>query len=126
MFYLIQNKKVKIKKIALTIAIVISIIALTYVDSEAKLKEIKKPPNLTARSAAIYCNTTDENVAEKNGDMRVNPYSITKLMTALVILENHNDLNDKVIISKEASEQEGSSMELIEGEEVSVLSLIHI
>lgn len=125
MFYLIQNKKVKIKKIALTIAIVISIIALTYVDSEAKLKEIKKPPNLTARSAAIYCNTTDENVAEKNGDMRVNPYSITKLMTALVILENHNDLNDKVIISKEASEQEGSSMELIEGEEVSVEELLY-
>lgn len=113
------------KKIIITIAMLISIIALPFIDAEAKLKEVNEKPDLTAKSAVIYCNTTEEKVAEKNGDVRVNPYSITKLMTALIILEEHQDLNDTVVISKKASEQEGSSMDLKEGEEVSVEELLY-
>lgn len=113
------------KKIIITIAMLISIIALPFIDAEAKLKEVNEKPDLTAKSAVIYCNTTEEKVAEKNGDERVNPYSITKLMTALIILEEHRDLNDTVVISKKASEQEGSSMDLKEGEEVSVEELLY-
>lgn len=113
------------KKIIITIAMLISIIALTFIDAEAKLKEVNEKPDFTAKSAVIYCNTTEEKVAEKNGDVRVNPYSITKLMTALIILEEHHDLNDTVVISKKASEQEGSSMDLKEGEEVSIEELLY-
>lgn len=113
------------KKIIITIAMLISIIALPFIDAEAKLKEVNEKPDLTAKSAVIYCNTTEEKVAEKNGDVRVNPYSITKLMTALIILEEHHDLNYTVVISKKASEQEGSSMDLKEGEEVSIEELLY-
>lgn len=94
-------------------------------DAEAKLKDINKSLDLTAESAVVYCNTTEETVAYKNGDLRVNPYSITKLMTALLIIENHSDLSETVTISKEASEQEGSSMDLQEGEEISVEELLY-
>lgn len=49
--------------------------------------------------------------------------SITKLVTAMVILDTHG-LEEKVIVSRAATEQEGSRMELRPGEEITVGSLM--
>lgn len=49
--------------------------------------------------------------------------SIGKLITAMVILDNHK-LDEKVIVSKNASSQEGSRMWLREGEEITVGNLL--
>lgn len=49
--------------------------------------------------------------------------SIEKLLTAMVILENHS-LKEKVIISKTAANQEGSTMGLQPGEEITVENLL--
>ncbi|MBI5413394.1 D-alanyl-D-alanine carboxypeptidase [Candidatus Peregrinibacteria bacterium] len=49
--------------------------------------------------------------------------SIAKLVTAMVILDNHN-VFEKVIVSKNAATQEGSSMFLRSGEEITVENLL--
>ena len=70
----------------------IFIMAIVFVNQSSYAKIIKNPEELelTAKSAAVYSNTTGELVASKNGDEKLSPYSITKLMTALIIAENHN------------------------------------
>lgn len=49
--------------------------------------------------------------------------SIAKLVTAMIILDNHK-LNEKIKISKNAATQEGSSMRLAPGEEITVENLL--
>lgn len=49
--------------------------------------------------------------------------SITKLVTAMVILDNHK-LDEKVKISRNASQQEGSRMWLASGEEITIEALL--
>lgn len=104
----------------------IFIMAIVFVNQSSYAKIIKNPEELelTAKSAAVYSNTTGELVASKNGDEKLSPYSITKLMTALIIAENHK-MDEKVIISAEAAKQDGSSMEIEEGEEVTVEELLN-
>lgn len=50
--------------------------------------------------------------------------SIEKLVTAMVILDRHK-LDEKVVVSKKAAEEEGSSMGLKRGEEITVENLLN-
>lgn len=86
--------------------------------------DTSKPPSLNAKSAAIYCRNTGEIIYARNSDKRVCPYSVTKLLTALIAVQRL-PLNQKVVISQEAAWQEGSTMELYEGEEVTVEDLLY-
>lgn len=89
----------------------------SYVDTS-------KPPVLASSSAAIYCRNTGEIVLSRYIDKRVLPYSVTKLLTAFLAVQKL-PMNQKVIISAEAVEQGGASMELLEGEEVTVEELLY-
>lgn len=121
------NKHGGLKKLCAAMIVIAIIAALTisvtdYAD--ALVKKGGEDPDLTAKSALVYCNTTDELVYEKNPHERLYPYSITKLMTAILTVENRK-LSDVVTISKKASEHAGSSMELKEGEKVTVEQLLY-
>ena len=77
-------------------------------------------------SAEAYCLIEKESraaVSEKNADRRLPMASTTKLMTALVALENA-DPSDRVPIPKEAVGVEGSSVSLREGEVLSLGELL--
>lgn len=50
--------------------------------------------------------------------------STTKILTAILVIENNEDLNKKHLIPKEATRIEGSSIYLKEGEHLSVLELL--
>lgn len=50
--------------------------------------------------------------------------SIAKLMTAMVVLDHHTDLEEVVTISRNAAGQEGSSMGLHAGERITVQNLL--
>lgn len=52
--------------------------------------------------------------------------SLTKLMTALVAMENYSDLSEKILISKEAVLQNGDAGQLKVGESVSTENLIYM
>lgn len=68
----------------------------------AKEDETKKDSSITAASALIF-DITDQNIIyEENVFKRLYPASVTKILTALVVLKNGN-LSDTVTVSYEAS-----------------------
>ena len=62
---------------------------------------------------------------EWNGDIRLPMASTTKIVTALTVLENSKDLQEEIIIPKEAEGVEGSSVYLKEGERYTVEDLLY-
>ena len=79
---------------------------------------------VSARSAALYEPTTATYIYEKNGDMRLPMASTTKIMTALVALENGNP-DEVVTVPPEAVGIEGSSLYLREGEKITLGDLLY-
>lgn len=63
---------------------------------------------------AYFCSVdTHSVIAEKNSEQRVAPASLTKIMTAIVVLEHADDLGDRVTIPHDVYESlyaEGASM----------------
>ncbi len=86
----------------------------------AKIDEVK----INAEGAIVYCENTGEVVYSKNEKEKLNPLSITKLMTTLLAIQNLS-LDQEVTISPDAVKQKGSSMGLKEGEIVTVRDLIY-
>lgn len=78
----------------------------------------------SARAAALYEPQTRTFIYEKNQNKRLSMASTTKIMTALVALEN-SELSRTVKIDKRAVGVEGSSLYLGEGEELSMEDLLY-
>ncbi|MGL4847554.1 MAG: D-alanyl-D-alanine carboxypeptidase family protein [Clostridium sp.] len=85
-------------------------------------KEVK-PPEISAESALILDADTGQIVYSKNSDKQYFPASTTKVMTALIVLENTN-LHDMVKVGKNPPFADGSSIGLKEGEVFSVEDLL--
>ena len=85
-----------------------------------------KAPDIKAESAALYSLDLDRMVYEKNADYMLAPYSITKLLTCYLALENL-DPEEEVTISKNACvELEDGMMMLLEpGEKIKVIDLLY-
>lgn len=79
---------------------------------------------VSARHAALYEPVTDTFLYDKNGDDRAPMASTTKVMTALVVLENA-DLDCIVTIPPEACGIEGSSIYMKAGERLTVRELLY-
>ena len=58
-------------------------------------------PAISSGSAILIENSTSKVLFQKNSDMRLEPASITKIMTAILTIENGN-LNDVVYVAAEA------------------------
>ena len=84
------------------------------------------PPKLKAGAAEIYSLDMDKAVYSKNGDKRIDPYSITKILTCYLAIENL-DMDKVVTASKNATKvlEDGSSILLEEGEEMKVIDLLY-
>jgi len=82
------------------------------------------PPEISAQTAIMVEANTGEVLYEKNADVKAFPASITKIMTALLAIENGN-LDKKVKISKNASGVEGSSIYLETGERIPLRDLVY-
>ncbi|RKD27956.1 D-alanyl-D-alanine carboxypeptidase (penicillin-binding protein 5/6) [Caminicella sporogenes DSM 14501] len=80
--------------------------------------------NISAESAILIDADTGEILYEKNSNKPMYPASTTKIMTALLTLENAN-LNDKIIIDKETPFTDGSRIYVLEGEQFTVDQLLH-
>lgn len=84
-------------------------------------------PTISAQGAALYDVTHNVFLYEKNGDTRYYPASITKILTALLVLENCN-LTDTVTFSKTAVtnlESGAVNLGLQEGDRVSVKDCLY-
>lgn len=82
-------------------------------------------PDIKAESASLYSLDMQRHVYEKNGDKKMDPYSITKILTCYLILENE-DLNKKVRITEDKylDYTDGSHMMALKGEIFTVDDLL--
>lgn len=133
-----QNTK-KLLKIILILLILINICSgAIYADDgdEEELNKIEmqeivesatKPtiePVLNSKSAIIYDRTTKKVIWGKNEYKKRAMASTTKIMTAIVVLEN-SKLTDTVTVSKKAANTGGSSLKLKENDKVTVNDLLY-
>lgn len=90
-----------------------------------------KAPTLSAKTYLLYDTTSKQILLEKNGHERIEPASLTKLMTAYVVFsaikQNKLSLNDKVTPSPFAirSQPSESRLFLERNQSVSVSDLLH-
>ena len=89
---------------------------------------IPSPPNVAANAYLLIDYNSGHPLAEKRAHDRVEPASLTKIMTGFVVineLKNGNvNLQDMVTISKKAWKMPGSKMFIEVGKQVSVQDLI--
>ena len=64
----------------------------------------QEKPEITAKGAVVYCQNTGEIIYEKNREQRIDPYSVTKLMTVLLAVQNL-PLDKEVTVSEKAASQ---------------------
>ena len=83
-----------------------------------------EPPETQCKSVYLYDQTTGEVLYEKEADEPRTPASTTKIMTAVLVLENVEDLDAEVKIPGDAVFWVGSHMGLLEGEVLTVRELL--
>ena len=85
-----------------------------------------KAPGVRAQSAIMYSLDLDMPVYEKNADQKMPPYSMTKILTAYLALENLDP--DQVLTASENATRElkdGMEIELEPGEKAKAIDLIY-
>ena len=80
--------------------------------------------NISATAAVVVNADTGEVLFSQNGDRRLPMASTTKIMTAILLLENV-DLKEEIITTKQMVTVEGSSMGLLEGDRVNYETLLY-
>lgn len=104
------------KKWLFYLILLLSII-LSANSAEAKIK-------ISAECVVLMESHTKRVLYEKNAHIQRPVASISKIMTAIIAIENVN-LDDYVVVSKEATEQIGSSLYLRLGEEITIRDLLY-
>lgn len=89
---------------------------------------VPKPPAIGARAFLLEDFNSGQTLAAKNADQRIEPASITKLMTAYVVFKELRSgnitLQDMVTVSEKAWRTPGSRMFIEVGKQVSVEDLL--
>ena len=95
--------------------------SMKAIDVEAAVE-----PNICAESALLYSLDTDKIIYGKNTSERYDPYSVTKMVTAYLILQKL-PMDKVVTISEEAADDPagGSNIDLVEGEQLTVEQLLY-
>ena len=109
------------------ILITVLLFAMLSVYASATSKSTKSnifTKNISAKAATLYEPTSKKVIYSKNGEERLPMASTTKIMTAMVVVDNCNTM-ETVIIGPESVGVEGSSAYLSEGDEYTVLELLY-
>lgn len=118
--------KNKLLTISLVIIILISIPLVSFSTVDANGNDIKL--NIKSKAVILVNATSGEQIYSKNPNKKMYPASTTKILTAILAIENSN-LDDIVTVSKYAisSIPPGySSANLVEGEKISVENLLKV
>lgn len=121
------------KKFTATLIMLIFLFSLT-VFSSAQLnslppsaENIPSPPSINAKYALLLDLQTNTILYEKQADTKMSPASLTKIMTALLVIESGMDLNTIVTVSNTAvNVPSGSSILGLEsGDQISLIDLLY-
>lgn len=124
-----------VKKIGIIILLIVFISDCVYSD-EIDTEEIiwkdnfmqasnsKQEPKINSRSAVIYDRKSKKVIWGKKENERRPMASTTKIMTAIVVLENAN-LDDTVVVSKKSAGTGGSRLGLKTGDKITVNNLLY-
>jgi len=108
--------------------LVVSMLFITAPVVQAEVMPVPAPPQVSARNYILVDYDSGKVLAEKDADKKIEPASITKLMTAYVVYEEviagRLKMSDKVTISKKAWRMGGSRMYVDVGSKVTVEDLL--
>ena len=88
------------------------------------IEQTEDIPKLNSREAIIIDKKSKRIIYGKNENKRVAMASTTKIMTAIIVLENAN-LNDEVIVSAKAAGIGGSRLGLKKNDKITVMNLLY-
>ena len=74
--------------------------AIGWFCAVSALAQSPQPPEIAARAYLLVDVTASQVLAEKNADEKVEPASLTKLMTAMVAIDAGADLNRETVIDR--------------------------
>jgi len=132
-------KKRNLLKVVILLGIIINICCpIIYADDEEEeelnsneLQEIvesatqpNEEPVLNSKAAIIFDRTTKKVIWGKAQDEKRAMASTTKIMTAIVVLEN-SKLTDVVTVSKKAANTGGSRLKINTGDKITVNDLLY-
>lgn len=81
-------------------------------------------PHITARAAVLVDERTGAILYEKDAFRQLDPASVTKMMTALLVIE-HGHLSQMVTISSKAAHVPGSALHIARGQKYTVRELLY-
>ena len=113
-------KKYLLTPVILVVLVFTNMLVVLGYDEKAKENDLK----IESRIALIYDRASGRIIYEKNGNKQTPMASTTKIMTAIVVLENTN-LNDVVNIDKKSASIGGSRLGLSKGDKITVLDLLY-
>ena len=116
-------KHIFLTKLIVTLLILITIFINIPVLSLAK-DEDEEEIDITSRIALIYDRASGKILYEKNGNKQTPMASTTKIMTAIVVLENAK-LTDTVTITSKAASMGGSRLGLKKDDKITVNDLLY-
>lgn len=98
---------------------------LNNIDSLVEVSsDITEVPNINSRTAIVYDRTSGSILFGKNENEKRKMASTTKIMTAIIVLENSN-LDDIVTVSSKAAGTGGSRLGLKTNDKISVRDLLY-
>lgn len=109
----------KIFAVFISFSLVFSCLSLNTGGTELSLSA----PDISAVSAILICSQGNRVLFEKNADAQLAIASITKIMTAVVVLE-YAEKNDKIVVFDETMQAEGSSLYLEIGDKLKLSELV--
>jgi len=99
-------------------------LTLELLNPEPVRDPLAKEPEIYATSAIVMDVDTGKVLFQKNAKEKLAMASITKIMTAMVVLKYKNDLQEVVTVSEDASKIEGSQMYLVANEKMTIENLL--
>lgn len=118
-------QKVKRNKILAIFTIFMSVIVVFSAVLAGVSRPLAAGYNTTAKSAIVIERTTGRLLFEKNADAQLPIASTTKILTAITVIENCDDVNETVIVPDCAVGIEGSSIYLKRGEKLRIVDLLY-
>ncbi|SFU66427.1 D-alanyl-D-alanine carboxypeptidase [Clostridium sp. DSM 8431] len=103
---------------------ILSVLSLIFFFVPTYAKATSAPATLNSNGAVLMDATTGQVLYSKNGDQQFFPASTTKVLTALVVLEN-SKLDDLVTIGVNPPHADGTSAGIRTGEQYTVDELLH-